>query len=127
MNIQKSLLLISMVFISLLAISAVSAENNISDVAVISDADDSSDVLSVAENDNQVSVNDVEKENVIKEEVTDDSDELSASEDSDNLGASFGDTTFDFKNITFDNGNGTKFNFGDLFNGTFTHISSICR
>ena len=57
---------------------------------------------------------------MIKEEVTDDSDELSASEDSDNLGISFGNTTFDFKNITFDNGNGTKFNFGDLFNGTFT-------
>ena len=135
MNIHKSLLLISMVFISLLAISAVSAENNISDIAAISDADDSSDVLSVDENVDLVSV-DVEKENVIKEEVAADSDELAVPEESEELGFSFGNgttfnfdtttfgfgngTTFDFKNITFSDGNGTNFNFGDLLNGTFT-------
>lgn len=143
MNIQKSLLLISMVFISLLAISAVSAENNISDIAAISDADDSSDVLSVDENADQVSVVDVEKENVIKEAAAD-SDELAVPEDSEELGFSFGNGTtfnfgngtsfnfgggtgfsfgngtFDFKNITFSDGNGTNFNFGDLLNGTFT-------
>lgn len=135
MNIQKSLLLISMVFISLLAISAVSAENNISEIAAISDADDSSDVLSVDENADQVSVVDVEKENVIKEAAAD-SDELAVPEDSEELGFSFGNGTtfnfgegtgfsfgngtFDFKNITFSDGNGTNFNFGDLLNGTFT-------
>ena len=135
MNIQKSLLLISMVFISLLAISAVSAENNISDIAAISDADDSSDVLSVDENADQVSVVDVEKENVIKEAAAD-SDELAVPEESEELGFSFGNGTtfnfgegtgfsfgngtFDFKNITFSDGNGTNFNFGDLLNGTFT-------
>lgn len=129
MNIQKSLLLISMVFISLLAISAVSAENNISDIAAISDADDSSDVLSVDENVDQVSVADLEKENVIKEEVAADSDELAVPEESEELGFSFGNgtkfsfgngTKFDFKNITFSDGNGTNFNLGDLLNGTFT-------
>ena len=135
MNIQKSLLLISMVFISLLAISAVSAENNVSDIAAISDADDSSDVLSVDENADQVSVVDVEKENVIKEAAAD-SDELAVPEESEELGFSFGNGTtfnfgegtgfsfgngtFDFKNITFSDGNGTNFNFGDLLNGTFT-------
>lgn len=128
MNIQKSLLLISMVFISLLAISAVSAENNVSDIAAISDADDSSDVLSVDENADQVSVVDVEKENVIKEAAAD-SDELAVPEESEELGFSFGNgttfsfgngTKFDFKNITFSDGNGTNFNLGDLLNGTFT-------
>jgi hypothetical protein len=105
----------------LLAISAVSAEDNISDVAAISDADDSADVLSVDENDDQVSVDDIEKENVIKEEVAADFDELGVADESDNLGFSFGNgTKFDFKNITFDDGNGTKFNIGDLLNGTFT-------
>ena len=121
MNIQKSLLLISMVFISLLAISAVSAENNISDIAAISDVDDSSDVLSVDENADQVSVVDLEKENVIKKDVAEDSDVLAVPEDSEELGFSFGNgTTFDFKNITFSDGNGTNFNLGDLLNGTFT-------
>ena len=121
MKIKQSLLLISMVLISLLAISAVSAEDNGTDIAAISDADDSADVLSVDENDNQVSVNDVEKENVVKEEVADDSDKLGVSEGTEVLGFGSGNgTKFDFKNITFDDGNGTKFNLGDLFNGTFT-------
>ena len=56
----------------------------------------------------------VEKENVIKEEVTDDSDELSASEDSDKLGFSFGNgTTFDFKNILPNYGLGVRVALGD--------------
>jgi hypothetical protein len=121
MKIKESLLLISIVLISLLAISAVSAENNASDVAVISDADDSADVLSADDNDNQVSIEDVEKVNVIEDEDgAVDCDKLSVPEDSEELGFSFGnDTKFDFSNMTFSI-NGTTFNLGDLGNGTFS-------
>lgn len=130
-----------MVFISLLAIGAVSAADDSADVAVIADADESVDVLSLEDNVDQVSVVDVEKENVVKEEAAVvDCDKLSAVDEPEKLsfGSSNGTTfsfgsgngtkfsfgsgdgsKFDFSNMTFDI-NGTKFNLGDLGNGTFS-------
>ena len=111
MKIKHGLLLISIVLISLLAISAVSAEDVSADDSVIAlSADDSTD---------QVSNDDVEG-NVIKEDVSGSDSKLGAPNDSEKLsfGSSKGNNTFNFKNITFDDGNGTKFDLGQLLNGT---------
>jgi hypothetical protein len=122
-----------MVFISLLAIGAVSAADDSNDVAIIADSDDTVEVLSLEDNVEKVSVDEVEKENVVKEEAgVVDCDKLSAVDETEKLGISFGnDTKFDFSNMTFEI-NGTKFNIGDLGNGTFSlgngttfNISSI--
>ena len=134
-----------MVLISLLAIGAVSAADDSADVSVIADEDDPVDVISLEDNVDEVSVDDVEKENVIKEETnTVDSDVLAVSDETEKVSFSFGSgngtkfnfgsgnsTKFNFGNATF-NINGTTFNLGDLTNGTFSlgngttfNISSI--
>lgn len=103
MKFKQSLLLISMVLISLMAISAVSAADNTTDVVAVPDADDS-DALSVDDGDNLNKADD-------------------GVDDSEKLGSGFGsggNKTFNFGNITFNTGNGTSFNLGDLLNGTFT-------
>ncbi|MBQ2831553.1 Ig-like domain repeat protein [Methanobrevibacter sp.] len=99
-----------MVFISLLAIGAVSAADDNADVAAVSDADDN----------NQVSVV-VEKEDAIKEEPSAaDSAKLGVADKSEKVSFGSGNgTKFDFSNMTF-NINGTTFNIGDLTNGTFS-------
>lgn len=127
MKVKQSLVLISIALVSLLAISAVSAENNISDtiavsdVAAVSEAGDSADLSAADDINNKLSANDVEKE--IEEKVSAaDCDEISAADDTEELsfGSSGKNTTFDFKNITFNTDNGTSFSLSDLLNGTFT-------
>ena len=121
-----------MVFISLLAIGAVSAADDSADAAIIADEDDSIDVLSLKDNVEQISVDDVEKENVVEEPaVADETEKLSFGSGNGttfNFGSgngtkfTFGSgngTKFNFSNMTF-NINGTTFNLGDLGNGTFS-------
>ena len=115
-----------MVFISLLAVGAVSAADDIADDAVIAEADDSVDALAVENDVEEVSAVDVE------ENVDDaDSEVLSVPEEQEKIGFgssgngtkfTFGSgngTKFNFSNMTF-NLNGTTFSLGDLGNGTFS-------
>jgi len=141
---NKTVLIISLVFISMLAISAVSAADNATDV--ISDVDDSdvvavvgeddvvnadvddSDVVAVVGEDDVVSADVVEKENVISKDsgsenlASDDSNKLG---DSGNGSSSSGKSSgIDFASLfngtSFSFGNGTTIDFSSLLNGTFT-------
>ncbi len=120
-----------MVFISLLAIGAVSAADNSTDIAAIADADNPVEVISLEDNVDEISVDDIEKENVV-ETSADDSDVLAVADETEKVSISFGSgngtkfnfgsgngTKFNFGNTTF-NINGTTFNLGDLTNGTFS-------
>ncbi len=109
-----------MVFISLLAIGAVSAADS-TDIAAIADADNPVDVISLEDNVDEISVDDIEKENVV-ETSADDSDVLAVADETEKVSISFGSgngTKFNFGNTTF-NINGTTFNLDDLTNGTFS-------
>ena len=121
-----------MVFISLFAVGAVSAADDMADDAVIAEADGIADDSLAVENDvEEVSVVDVQEEKVVECEAgAADSDVLSAPEEPEKLDFSFGNgttfsfgsgnsTKFDFSNMTF-NLNGTTFSLGDLGNGTFS-------
>ena len=125
MKIKQSLFLVFMVLISLCIISAASAADNATDIAEISNADEvqsidnvdeSVDVLEADEND------EVLKENIgAVDEATLSADE-SAADSTLGANSTFGiggdSTKFDFSNITFDFGNGTKIDLGSLLNGT---------
>ena len=113
-----------MLFISLLALSAVSAADNIADDIVASDVDDS-DVIAV-DNENEALNANVDDSDVIaadnENEVV--SADVAANENvlkgSSGSGFSFGNgSSFNLGNMTF-NINGTTFNLGDLTNGTFS-------
>ncbi|MDO5815732.1 MAG: hypothetical protein Q4Q18_08830 [Methanobrevibacter sp.] len=121
MKINKSLFLVFMVLISLCLISAVSAADNATDVIEVADVDE---VQAIENVDESIAVeNDIVLESAeVADEPTLSVDE-SASDSS--LGANFtfggkgsNGTKFDFSNITFDFGNGTKIDLGSLLNGT---------
>lgn len=151
------MLLISIVFVSLIAISAVSAADNLNDTVAVSDdsdvvAIDNDDAVVKVNNDDSsvaaedvddvVSVDAADKENVVSKESYSDSLKIgnrsSSSSGSFNFSSidfgslfngttiSFGNgTTFNFtdlfgENSTFSFGNGTSFNISDLLNGTFS-------
>ena len=136
---NKTLLIISLVFISLVMISAVSATDDTADIVDISDESDS-DVVAIDseetivtsdESDSDivavVSEDDVEKENVISKDSTRKSNvgRLSAdSDDSGKLADSGSSSSFDFGSLfngtSFSFGNGTTIDFSSLLNGTFT-------
>lgn len=128
---NKTLMIISLVFISLLAVSAVSAADNVSDVVEVSNAEDSNvvavdsedeivstdvadEVVAVDSEDEVVGADVAEKEDVISKD--------SKSEDSLKIGSSGNGSSFDFSKMfngtSIDLGNGTKFNLSDLLNGT---------
>ena len=115
------MLFISIIFVSLIAVSAVSAADNVNDTVAVSDE---ANVVAV-ENDKIVSA-DVEESDVL---AADNADEIVSADDSDKEtvlsdgSSSFGsgsgidiEKLFNGTSITF--GNGTSFNMGDLFNGT---------
>lgn len=108
------MLFISIIFVSLIAISAVSAADaDVADVVALSDADDS-DVMAVDNGAEQISVEDSDVMAVDKEAEPVSAD---ASKEADVLSAGNG-TTFDFGNgTTFTMGNGT-FDISSLLNGT---------
>ncbi|WP_405310483.1 Ig-like domain-containing protein [Methanobrevibacter sp.] len=115
------MLFISIIFVSLIAVSAVSAADNVNDTVAVSDE---ANIVAV-ENDKIVSA-DVEESDVL---AADNADEIVSADDSDKEtvlsdgSSSFGsgsgidiEKLFNGTSITF--GNGTSFNMGDLFNGT---------
>ena len=120
-----------MVLISLCIISAASAADNASDVIEISDVDevqaiDYVDESIAAEND---VVLEAEENDVVLEQNAGAVDEPTLSVDESAADSTLGDGTtfgmggkgnytFDFSNITFDFGNGTKIDLGSLLNGT---------
>ena len=130
---NKTLMIISLVFISLLAVSAVSAADNVSDVVEVSNAEDSN-VVAVDSEDDVVSTDvadDVEvvaadsEDEVLSTDVVEKEDKLSkdsASDDTLKIGSSGNGSSFDFSKMfngtSIDLGNGTKFNLSDLLNGT---------
>lgn len=142
---NKTLVFISVLLVSLFVIGAVSAAENVTEDVVISDVDDT-DVISVDNEEVQVSTDLIEKESIVKDGVTtgdeSNSDAVGSTEqgtDSDTLGdgddvvnstdstgqnSSTGSkgTGIDFKSLfngtTFSFGNGTNFNISDLLNGT---------
>lgn len=127
MKINKSLFIIFMVLISLCLVSAVSAADNATDVV---EAADTNDVQAIENVDESIAVeNDVVLENAdVVDEPTLSVDESSADS---SLGANFtfggkggNGTKFDFSNITFDFGNGTKIDLGSLLNGTTINMGN---
>ena len=115
------MLFISIIFVSLIAVSAVSAADNVNDTVAVSDE---ANIVAV-ENDKIVSA-DVEESDVL---AADNADEIVSADDSDKEtvlsdgSSSFGsgsgidiEKLFNGTSITF--GNGTSFNMGDLFNAT---------
>ena len=134
MKIKPSLLLVFMVLISLLAVSAVSAADNVSDVVEVANADDVKTIdnidesVAVENNDEKVAVentgesiaveNNDEKVAVENDVVLKDDAANSGSSDKKTTFGSGDRKTFDFSNITFDFGNGTKIDLGSLLNGT---------
>ena len=112
MKINKALVIISMVFISLLVIGAVSAADDIddTDVAVITD-DNSMDVLSV---DDSIAV---ENKNVIKDGAEGVEGDTGVGE-GDSSTSDGNRTKFNLGNVTFNLGNGTSFNLSSLLNGS---------
>ena len=128
-NNNKILLFISIIFVSLIAVSAVSAADNVNDTVAVSDE---ANIVAV-ENDKIVSIDDNDKiaSAVVEESeviAADDADEIVSTDDSEketvvSSGSSFGNgSSIDFSklfngtSITF--GNGTSFNMSSLFNGT---------
>ena len=142
LKINKRLAIISMVFISLLAIGAVSAADNISDDIAACDIDDSimavdneneaisanideSDVMTINDENEAVSAN-IDESDVMT--INDENEVVGADvgandnvlKESSGKGFSFGNGTgFNLGNMSF-NINGTTFNFADLTNGTFS-------
>jgi hypothetical protein len=131
------LLLISVIFVSLIAISAVSAADNVSDSVAVSD---DSNVIAVDNDDEIVNVN-ADESSVAAEDADEivsvdaDKDIVSAESSSDSLKINFSGSSsrssgsFNFSSIDFGSlfngttisfGNGTSFNFTDLFNGNST-------
>lgn len=121
MRINKSLFLVFMVLISLCLISAVSAADNTTDVIETADVNE---VQAIDNADESIGV-----ENDVVLESTDVVDEPTLSVDEgaadSTLAANFtfgskggNGTKFDFSNISFDFGNGTKIDLGSLLNGT---------
>ena len=117
LKINKALAFISVFLVLLFAVSAISAADNASEVAVIADEDNSVDVLSAEDN--------VEIKNVVE----DDADELGVADESEKVSFGSGNRTFsfggngtkfDFSNISITTSNGTKFDLSSLTNGTFT-------
>ncbi len=138
MKIKQSLFLVFMVLISLCIISAASAADNASDVVEVTD--DVTEVQSIDNVDEKLAV---ENDAVLEENANandaqilavDNSDKDTALSDSGFTFGGFGGNSsskFDFSNITFDFGNGAKFDLGSLmngtisFNGTTFNISSL--
>ena len=128
---NKTLMIISLVFISLLAVSAVSAADNVSDVVEVSNAEDSN-VVAVDSEDEIVSTDVADEvvavdseDEVVGPDVAHKEDLISKdskSEDSLKIGSSGSGSSFDFSKMfngtSIDLGNGTKFNLSDLLNGT---------
>ena len=132
MRIKQSLFLVFMVLISLCVISAASAADNATDLVQTSDVNEVQAIDNVNENvvesiDESVAV---ENDNVLSENagavdnpilsVDNSGDDSSLGADTaSTLGAKGSNgTKIDFKNITFDFGNGTKIDLGSLLNGT---------
>ena len=125
MKIKHSLFIVLMVLISFCIISAASAAENVSDVVEITE--NVNEVQSIDNVDENIGV---ENDAVLEENVdTNDEPILSAAnsgEDTKLSDSSFsfsgfggnGSSKFDFSNITFDFGNGTKIDLGSLLNGT---------
>ena len=116
MKIKQTLILMALVLFSLIAISAVSAADDVADdsiVAVASENEavsvdiDDSEIISADNEDEVVSTDVVEKDEVLNEGS------------GSGRGTFGGNGTFNFGNMTF-NINGTTFNIGDLTNGTFS-------
>ena len=122
MKINKSLVLVFMVLISLCFISAASAADNATDVIEVADANE---VQAIDNVDESIAVeNDVDLESTdVVNEPTLAVDE-SAADSSLSANFSFGSkggnssTKFNFSDIKFDLGNGTSFDLGSLLNGT---------
>ena len=129
------MLFISIIFVSLIAVSAVSAADNVNDTVAVSDE---ANIVAV-ENDKIVSIDDNDKiasEVVEESEViaADDADEIVSTDDSEketvvSSGSSFGNgSSIDFSklfngtSITF--GNGTSFNTSSLFGANITFGNS---
>ena len=106
MKINKALVIISMVFISLLVIGAVSAADDIDDTD-----DNSMDVLSV---DDSIAV---ENKNVIKDGAEGVEGDTGVGE-GDSSTSDGNRTKFNLGNVTFNLGNGTSFNLSSLLNGS---------
>ncbi|MBR4447032.1 hypothetical protein [Methanobrevibacter sp.] len=137
MKINKSLFLVFMVLISLCLVSAVSAVDNVSDVIEVSDANEVQAIDNVDENiavendavlESAVVENDAVLENAGEADEPTLSVDNSAADSSLSSGSTFGGkggngTKFDFSNITFDLGNGTKIDLGSLLNGTTININ----
>ncbi|WP_292888650.1 Ig-like domain-containing protein [Methanobrevibacter sp. UBA212] len=124
MKIKQSLFLVFMVLISLCIISAASAADNASDVVAVTD--DVTEVQSIDNVDEKLAV---ENDVVLEENADADNEPILAVDNSDkdtlsDSGFTFGgnggnsSSKFDFSNITFDFGNGTKIDLGSLLNGT---------
>jgi hypothetical protein len=139
---NKTLAFISIFLVSLFVIGAVSATDNVTEDVVISNAEDA-DVISVDNEDVQVSTDLIEKENIVKDAETtinssntDDGNSadqtgtdsnilgVSDSDSAVSIGGNSNGTGFDFKSLfngtTFNSGNGTGFNISDLLNGTIS-------
>ena len=121
------MLFISIIFVSLIAVSAVSAADNVNDTVAVSDE---ANIVAV-ENDKIVSA-DVEESDVL---AADNADEIVSADDSDKEtvlsdgSSSFGsgsgidiEKLFNGTSITF--GNGTSFNTSSLFGANFTFGNS---
>ncbi len=128
---NKLLLFISIIFVSLIAISAVSAADNVNDTVAVNDDSDviavpaDSNVVSVASEDEIVSADVVEKDNVVSAGSKGNSSGFDFSSLFNGTGISFGNgTSFDFSSLlngtTISFGNGTSFNTSSLLNANFT-------
>ena len=131
---NKVLLFISIIFVSLIAISVVSAADNINDTVAVSDdssvvaIDSNDEIVNVNVEDTGVAVSDsddeivsaADKEIVVSKGSNDDS--LKINFTGSGSGSSFNISNIDFGSLfngtTISFGNGTSFNFTDLFNGT---------
>lgn len=116
-KINKTLLFISIIFVSLICVSAVSAADDMADEANVIAVDSDDEIVSVDESDIETADDGAE---VL---AADDADEIVAVEEEDPVTFGSGNgTKFDFSslfngtNITF--GNGSSFDLGSLFNGT---------
>ncbi len=123
MKINNTIFLVFMVLISLCLVSAVSAADNATDVIESADADEVQAIEDIA----------AENDAVLESTVVADESTLSVDESAadSTLGANFtfggkggNSTKFDFSNITFDLGNGTKIDLGSLLNGTSLNLGN---